>query len=317
MTNVVDLQFEILELLHAAPRDLYGHPSTLPNLATRFHASWDEVIDTLKLLTKRRLVRMERWALTRSATFVPVEYRPGIDDIHQFVGGPDFRLFMTEDGSERLVLLRREREAAALPKVGDATADEVVRARVEELLQGHRMSPERRQILGRLLAQLVSIGVHSYRDAEFLVKPAFEALDSRPDRSKFERSFYQRFLHRELTHDDVLAPHLTKNPEQAGGLCDLLCMSDIAIEAKVVYPDETAAHAASVGIGQATQYAARSGLAFLVVLDMRHRADAASLGQIANDVRVISKEKHDGPTPVRIARVQHVAGHGQPSRARP
>jgi hypothetical protein len=316
MADVVELQFQILEWVYSSQQNGYGIPARLPDVANKFSASWEDVIAAMDLLTRRNQIDVARCVPTRGALLGWERFRADSHDIREFLDGLGCHLFQTSVGRERLALLRRQREAAALPNLGEPTANEIVRAGVENLLQGLATNAERRRVLGRVLAQLVSIGVHNYRDAEFLAKRALEALDGRAGRADIERSFYQPFLYRELARDDVLAPHLTKNPEQASGLCDLLCMGDVAIEAKVVYPDDTAEHAASVGIAQATQYAARSGIAFLVVLDMRRRSAAAHLGQIANDVRIISVGKQDGPTPVRIARVLHVVGHGPPSRAR-
>jgi hypothetical protein len=94
-----------------------------------------------------------------------------------------------------------------------------------------------------------------------------------------------------------------------------LVVGEIPIEAKVLYPESTAADAGDLGLGQSAQYAARSGFVFLAVLDMRSRTDSADLSQIANDVSVRDVVQSDGPTPVRIIRVQHVIGFGPPSRA--
>jgi hypothetical protein len=101
----------------------------------------------------------------------------------------------------------------------------------------------------------------------------------------------------------------------AGGSCDLLLIVDIPIEAKVIYPEDMRDAPVSLGRSQVSQYEARSGIAFLAVLDMSSRTNATDLDQIANDVRPHEVRQKDGPTQVRLVPVQHVVGHGRPSNA--
>jgi hypothetical protein len=247
-------------------------------------------------------------------------YDPDDHDLPTFIESDRlFRIALTPSGMAWVDSERRRRAESAAIDIGDEIGNRVVRRILEDVVKGREVPPDRREIIERITAKLVWIGVHSYRDKEFLVGRALQAVKGRGPRSQrrdLERRFYQPFVHSELARDPALGRHLTKGPEQTGGSCDLLAVGDFPIEIKVLYPDYTGPVADLTGIGQTTQYAARSGIGFLAVLDMRPRTTASEAGQIENDVKVVEVKKQDGDATVRIVQVRHVVGHGRPSKVR-
>jgi hypothetical protein len=117
-----------------------------------------------------------------------------------------------------------------------------------------------------------------------------------------------------LGRDEALAGFLFGEPSFVGGFPDILAIYGIPIEAKVIYENEDREESdlLSKGIGQSSQYAALSRIAFLSVLDLRPRTEPDSLSNIRNDVKVIERPQAGG-CPVHIVRVQHVCGYGPPS----
>lgn len=312
MNDLGDLQFRLADMVRDTT-DYDGMPVLIQHLSNNVGAPVGELAAALDLLARRGLIRIRKY-LNGGGKF---DYDPNRHNIHDIIAPPGFRVFRTPQGMDWVDTERRRRSAAPAIDIGDAAGNDAVKRCVAEVFQGREVADDRRRVVGLILGRLVWLGVQNYRDSAFLAKPARRDLASLREgtgRADFERSFYQPLLYAELAREPQLAMHLTKGSEQAGGTCDLCCVGDLPIEAKVIYPDGSSAEAESFGVGQTTQYAARSGIAFLAVLDLRARTTAAELGQIANDVRVVEVRQKDGPATVRIIRVQHVVGQGAPSR---
>jgi hypothetical protein len=319
VSDLLDLQYKLAETVRAwagspgMPLSA-GQPILLSYLVTTVGASEHEIVAALEVMVRKGYARVIRWNAGRYVT-----YRPGLCAFHDFVC-PEFRMLLTPDGMEWFDLERRVKAGSAALSTGDDSGDAVVRRTLNEIVKGRTLPVDRRSIIERILVKLVWIGVQNYRDKEFLSGPAQLAAQERVGRRKrrdLEIRFYQPRIYSELARDSELGRHLTKGSEQAGGACDLLAVGEFPIEIKVIYPEESRDCADEIGVGQATQYAARSGIGFVSILDMRPRTTIAELGQLANDVRVVDLPKNGGPNSVRIVQVHHVAGHGPPSKVVP
>ncbi len=305
MSDLAEAQYLITERVCAAD-DVYGLYVIPWQLAETLNVTLDQVLRAIELLARRGLVDVRRE--------VDWEIRPPIDpgriSARLLAGLPWFRLFRTSQGIEWLEAERSSR----LPRTGDETGDLILAATLIELQAGNELPTATRARCGRVLSALIRIAAMSYRDSAYLAKPAQRALDAPASRSgtrQLEVDFYQPLLHAEFLRDPVLALLVTKGSEQAAGRSDLLIGGDIPVEAKVIYPDHRGGDAELIGIAQTAQYAARSGVGFLAVLDMRCQRDGQVTPSLREDVRVVEPQPKTG---ARVVRVRHLAGLGPPSR---
>lgn len=56
-------------------------------------------------------------------------------------------------------------------------------------------------------------------------------------RREYEEHFYQPFLRTELQRDEVLSGRIVAGASISGGYADIMTISQIPIEAKVIYPN--------------------------------------------------------------------------------
>ncbi|MCI0393092.1 MAG: hypothetical protein MOB07_30540 [Acidobacteria bacterium] len=228
--------------------------------------------------------------------------------------GGNFQIKATPTGWRRYESLKQK----GLSNLGYPLANAVVRETLEKISSVLSSSSDRDFSLyyTRILEGLVRIGVRNYEDS-FLRNSANHYLrgNASSSRRDCEVQFYQPFLKDMLGRDEVLAGFLFGESSFVGGRPDILTIYGIPIEAKVIYENEGKEESdlISKGIGQSSQYAALSRIAFLSVLDLRPRTGPYSQSNILNDVTVIEQPQAGG-YPVHIVRVQHVCGYGPPSR---
>jgi len=325
VSDILDLQFSIAATVRdwtpgAGGSVAEGMAAKLPEWAWQLNMPLEEIVSALELLADDGRLRIRVWS--RDVGIRPdgwLEYRPGRGNISRFVGG-FFRMVLTAKGKAWVDKERRLRVERKIIDTGDPVSDAVVQRQIERVLAARPTPPEQRKVLEALLSKLVWIAAQNYREQRFLAAKAGRELDAardRGDRADLEKTFYQPFLYEHLMQVPALVPHVTKTPEQAGGAPDFLLMGEFPLEAKVVYPEESEGKAKDIGLGQVAQYASRSGVGFLSVLDLRPRPSVRDLSHLANDVGVREISPGDGLGPVLIVRVQHVAGLGPPSRVRP
>jgi len=319
VSDILDLQFRLAETVRGWAGSpgldyVHGQPVAMNYFVVTFGAPEHEDVAALERLVRRGLLRVTTWYRDRHIAFDPLRH-----DFRAFIGR-DFRMLLTSKGMEWFDAERRERAASTGIDTGDSAANAAVGRTLAALLDGRSISPERRKILELVLAKLTWIGAQNYRDAEFLSRKASRELDRarrQEGQVELERTFYQPFLYERLMQVPELGSHVTKDPEQAGGSPDFLVMGDVPIEAKVLYPEADPAAAGTIGLAQTAQYASRSGMGVICVLDMLPRNRAGDLSQLANDIRVEEVAQKGGPMAVRIVRIQHIVGLGPPSRVRP
>lgn len=226
--------------------------------------------------------------------------------------GGNFEIKATPTGWRRYENL----EQKGLSNLGYPLANTVVRETLEKISSALSSSSDRNFSFycTRILEGLVRIGVRNYEDS-FLRNSVnhYLRVNASSSRRDCELQFYQPFLKDMLGRDEALAGFLFGEPSFVGGRPDILTIYGIPIEAKVIYENEGRENnQISKGVGQSSQYAALSSIAFLSVLDLRPRTDPDSISNIRNDVEVIDRRQMDG-YPVHVVRVQHVCGYGPPS----
>lgn len=265
--------------------------------------------DALQLLADDGHVTIRQWRGNSFAT-----YQKGMNWGSFIYQGGNFELKPNAAGRRR----HEELASRRFRDLGASGANKVVRdtlVKLQDVLSGcGDLSFASLSI--RILEELVRIGVRNYQDSRYLRDPAQRYLEvsGSHQRQDCETHFYQPFLADALQRDEILAGHVVLGASTAFGNTDLMTVYHIPIEAKVIYPNDQRQEdlLSNMGVGQATQYASLSRLAFLSILDLRPRSVAADLSNIQNDV-VVRSIQQGGSNAVSIVRVQHVCGYGRPS----
>jgi hypothetical protein len=249
-----------------------------------------------------------------------VYYSRGMNIVPFIYEGGNFEYKATPLGIRYRDELRKKNRRSHFSNLGYESANAVVQNTVNLLLPVLELDApnnERSLMVIRILEGLVRIGVRNYQDSSFLRDPVHRYMDQNLSLSRryVEEGFYQPFLRDVLQRDDILAGQVSEGASMAGGRTDIMISSKIPIETKVVYPDDEGkeSYLGKLGVGQSTQYASLSRIAFLTILDLRPRKTQADLSNIENDVDVITPDQNTS-NQVRIVRVRHVCGYGRPSK---
>src|SRR3990167_742133 len=316
-----DVRFAILDFIYKTlgGNEWTGTCGELCNTIKEKLNCYDAKLDTILIPNALELlIKEDKITLYKYIDIKPVYYKVG-QDLNKFLSIGQFRIRLEAEGQKAY----EERNKNQFRNLGSPAANQVVRDTITHLspiLTLDVSRPEFAQMCIRILEEFVRVGVRNYQDSSYLRDPAQKYIKEHlgDERKRCETDFYQPFLRTELQRDEFLAGKIVAGAVLSGGITDILTIYQIPIETKVIYSDDKGEDSTLVakGVGQDTQYASLSRVAFLSVLDLRPRNTIADLSNIQNDVKVIPVLQKEGNHDVKVVRVQHICGYGVPSEVR-
>src|SRR3989304_4551543 len=305
-----DVRFAILDFIY---KNLGGNEWTgtcgeLCNTIKEKLNCYDAKLDTILIPNALELlIKEHKITLYKYIDIKPVYYKLG-QDLNKFLSIGQLRIRLEAEGQKAY----EERNKNQFRNLGSPAANQVVRDTITHLSPILTLDASRSEFAPmciRILEELIRVGVRNYQDRSYLRDPAQKYIKEHlgNERNRCETDFYQPFLRTELQRDEFLAGRITAGSALCNGQTDIL-IGQFPVEAKVIYPDDEGEDSILLnkGVGQSTQYASLSRIAFLSVLDLRHRSETGNLSNIQNDVDVKQALQKQGKHNVLVVRVQHI-----------